>query len=368
MLSLTSAVLAATLFAGASHAQIVDRPPLPRGADVNDWEAYYDAGVAMLPKNAEAAEALFTWSSRLRPDRADPLYARWIAYWANHLDQFADYLRDDARTLRDPKVIRADSLRSAALRRNPFVHQGLVVFLYDRLPGRWQQDQLTLGWLSLGQADLPRALDRFGRLVKADPKKYGYLRFVRASAFANTSAFDSAGAELTTLLAQLRAEDEKTLGRGYQSKELLEHALGMLNLSVRRGAAAKEAFGRAVAENAGFAPAHAMLGVIAIAARDTTTALAEYSLAVETEAGDPELRLGYGNALMLAKRPKDAAIHFKKATELEPMYAEPYYLLAQALDASGDRAAAKEQYQLFLEHASQADPRRPDAERRRSAP
>src|SRR4029079_6972795 len=51
----------------------------------------------------------------------------------------------------------------------------------------------------------------------------------------------------------------------------------------------------------------AMLGTIAIAARDSATALAEYTLAVETEPGDPELRLGYGNAFMLAKRPKEGA-------------------------------------------------------------
>src|SRR5262245_62468857 len=144
---LRSGAVLLTFVASGAFAQGPERPRLPRGADPNDWEAYYDAGIEILQKDdGSGAERAFIWASRLRPDRAEPLYARWIAFWARDINKFSDYLRDDSRVLRDPRVLAADSLRSAALRRSPFVHQGLVVYLYDRLPGRWRQDQVTLGW------------------------------------------------------------------------------------------------------------------------------------------------------------------------------------------------------------------------------
>ena len=359
-----------TLVAALPYAQKnPDRPRVQRGADPNDWEAYYDMGIELLQNNRGAeAEAAFFWASRVRPDRAEPLYARFIAFWvrdSRNFDKFGDYLRDDERVLRDPQVQRADLLRYAALRRSPFVHQGLLMFLFARLPGRWKDDQLTAGWIALGEGKLSIALERFGRLVAADQKKYGYLRFVRASAFANSAQFDSAAGQLSSLLTQLRGEDDKTTGSMYQSKELLEFALGLLHEAMRRPTAAKEAFGRAVAENAAFSPAHAALGRMAIAARDSSTALVEFGLAVETEPDDVVLRIGYGQALMLARRPKDAAAQFQKAVELEPYYAEPVFLLATALEETGDAASAKQRFGQFLELASRSDPHRAEAERKK---
>jgi tetratricopeptide (TPR) repeat protein len=350
-------------------AQMPERPRLDRDADPNSWESYYDAGVALLQRgDTRAADAAFVWASHLQPDRAEPLYARWVAFWANDLDQFPDYLRDDERVWRDARVVRADSLREGAFRRNPFVHQGLVMLVFDRLAGHFSDDQLTNAWLSLGQAQLSRALEQFGRLVSRDPATYGYLRFVRASAFVNSARNDSATAEITALLSQLRAADEKTLGRGYQSKEVLEYALGLLMVQTRRTSDAREAFGRAVAENAAFAPAHAMLGRLAVTARDTTTALTEYGLAVEIEPDNAAFRVGLGNALVLAKRQSDAAAAYKRAVEMEPLYADPYYLLAGTLEALGDGAGASTRYKQFLDRATRSDARRVTAEAKKGSP
>src|SRR5262245_63981256 len=70
------------LVASLSYAQNPKRPSVPRGADPNDWEAYYDLGIELLQNDRGGpAEAAFLWASRLRPDRAEPLYARWIAFW-----------------------------------------------------------------------------------------------------------------------------------------------------------------------------------------------------------------------------------------------------------------------------------------------
>jgi tetratricopeptide (TPR) repeat protein len=355
------AVLCAFLpsFAGAQQ-----HPSLPRDKDPNDWEEYYDLGVQQLGHDSGLAEAAFAWSSHLRPDRAEPLYGQWIAFHLRDIGRLERYLRDDERTLADPKVIRADSLRYAAFRRNPFVHQGLKVMLWDALPGRWPDDQVTRGWLSLGKANLAGAVDEFGAAIRRDPQKYGYLRFVRASAWVNVHRFDSAAADIAALLAQERAQDAKTLGNGYESKEVLEYASGLLQLNMHHVAAAREAFGRATVENAGFAPAHAQLGELAIAARDTTTALLEYGLAAETGPTDVEMLIGNGKALRLAGRARDAADQFRKAVTLEPYYAEPFFFLAQALDAAGDKSAAADAYAQFLAKSTQYDPRRSVAEQR----
>lgn len=348
-------------FAGAQ------RPSLPREKDPNDWEAYYDLGVEQLGHSSERAQAAFAWASHLRPDRPEPLFGQWLAFHLRDSHRFERYLQDDEKTLRDPEVVRADSLRDAAFRRNPFLHQGLIVLLWDRLPGRWPDDALTRAWLSLGRANLPDAAREFGLLIHRNPEKYGHLRLVRAAALVKLQQLDSAASEISALLAQERAQDTKSLGNGYESKELLEYALGLLQLNLRNAAAAREAFGRATVENAGFAPAHAMLGELAIANRDTATALLEFGVAAEADPTDVEILIGYGKALRVAGRPADAAVEFKKAVTLEPYYAEPALHLGVALDESGDGTGAADAYAQFLSKSIQSDSRRASVEQRLQA-
>jgi tetratricopeptide (TPR) repeat protein len=366
LLRLSRLVLIAACVFGPRGAlsQAIDRPPAPRGADPNDWEAYYNAGVELLDRDSRAAEANFVWASRLRPDRAEPYYGSWIAFWARDFDRFPDYLRDDDKVLRDPRVRHADSLRMIAFHRSPFVHEGLELFLFNKLPGNFYDDQITRAWIALGRAELPLALDLFGKSIQREPKKYGSLHFVRASAFVNTRHNDSAIVELRTLLAQLRDQDEKSVGSSYRSKELLEYAVGLLQMQTRNTAAAREAFGRSIVENAAFVPAHNMLGQLALTAKDTTTALAEYALAMEAEPADVEARIGHGKALILAHHPGAAATDFLKAANLEPYYAEPFYQLAVALEAAGNKPSAGDFYSKFYARAAQSDARRLEAQRK----
>ena len=343
---------------------IAQRPSLPRDKDPNDWEAYYNLGVEQLGHSSDRAEAAFVWASHLRPDRPEPLYGQWLAIHLRDTRRFERYLQDDEKTLRDPEVVRGDSLRAAAFRRNPFVHQGLIVLLWDRLPGQWPDDALTRAWLTLGRANLPDAAHEFGLLIRRNPEKYGYLRLVRASALVKLHQFDSAATEISALLAKERAQDTKNLGSGYESKELLEYALGLLQLNMRNAAAAREAFGRATVEYAGFAPAHAMLGELAVAARDTATALLEFGLAAETDPTDVEVLIGFGKALRVAGRPADAAAQFRRAVAVEPYYAEPWLYLALASEEAADGAGAAEAYGQFLAKSMQSDSRRSAVERR----
>ena len=345
-------------------AQSEAKPRLPTGVDPFDWEAYFDWGTEHLAKDLTASDSAILWSSRLRPDRAEPLFARWITFWARDIRLFEKYLEDDDKTLHEPRVAEAEALRARALRRNPFVHQGMIVYLYQKLPGYIRDTPVTRAWFALGEGDLPRALGLFATVISREPQRFGYLRFVRASAFVNSGKPDSAAAEIEALLKQLRAEDAKSLGNGYESKALLEYALGLVELRRNHTATAHEAFGRAIVEDAAFSPAHAMLGELAMNAHDTTTALLEYGLATETDSTDVELILGMGRALLVAKRPADAAAQFQRAVRLEPLYAEPYVRLASALEAKGDRPGAAAAYAQFLQHISQDDYRRGDIQHR----
>jgi tetratricopeptide (TPR) repeat protein len=357
-------VIALSLLGGSSSIAQDSRPRIAKGADPNDWEAYYDAGIKELDRDLRSADSAFAFASRLRPDRAEPLYARWVAFWAGDSPRFARYLSGDEKVMREPEVVQAESLRIRAFRRNPFVHQGLVMYAYDRLPGRFRDNAITRGWISLGRAELPRALSAFGQLVERDPRQYGYLRFVRASAFVNIGRLDSAVAEVTALLAQLRAADAQFLVSEYQSKELLEYALGLLHLQLGKPAAARDAFGRAVVENAAFAPAHAMLGRMVMSVRNAESAATDLKLAIDIDPADVEYILGYGRALQLAKRHEEAVAEFRKAVALEPLYAASHFALAFGLEVSGDKDGAVAAYKTFLDRAAKMDPQRATAERK----
>jgi hypothetical protein len=143
------------------------RPVLPAGADPNDWNAYYDRGVDLLGRDGGAADQMFRWASRVDPTRAEPLYARWVVFHLADSGRFERYLVDDARVLRMPGVMAADSLQMLALTRNPFVHRGLIALAWDQLPGRWGDDAYTRAFLTYARGDLPRAARELEAVLRA---------------------------------------------------------------------------------------------------------------------------------------------------------------------------------------------------------
>jgi Flp pilus assembly protein TadD len=107
-----------------------------------------------------------------------------------------------------------------------------------------------------------------------------------------------------------------------------------------------------------------MLGALALAARDTATALVEYGLARETDPTDVELYPGHGKALRSGHHLSEAAAELRRAIALEPSYAELYFALAAALEDSGDKTGAAAAYGQFLSRSTQFDPRRSVAEQK----
>lgn len=328
------------------------RPQLPVGADVNDWEVYFDAGAALFAGSPAEAEPYFYWASRLNPARAEPLFALWAAYWGQNGDRWRDYLQSTPRVMRMPAVMHADSLRFRAMVRNPFVHQGLIYSVVDRLPGYWGADTETQAYLSYAAGDFPRALDRFTHALSRDSARTPMLWLARARTYAAMGRLDEASGDLTRLVGSMRAREQKRLVNQYDSKEFFQYGIGLLQMARRNYAAARDALSEALVEDMSYYPAHMALADVAMAQGDAQNGLREYAQAVELGGDDAVLRFRYGVALLAARQVDPAIEQLRAAIAAEPFFAEPYYHLGAALEAKGDRAGALAAYRGFLEHAS----------------
>ena len=356
--SLTSVVSAFVAMPLAAQEKAPPRPPLAATADTNDWEAYYDAGVDWLNQRHQlSAEAAFYWASRLEPRRAEPLFARWAAAWARDNRRFERYLEQDPDKPLPPDMERIDSLRFRALRRNPLTFQGLIIAAYQELPGRFSDDAWTHAMLAYGMADFHEALTFFGHALDRNPEKYGNeVRYLRATTYVAMGQLDSAAAELSTLLANLRRHEAEHVTPIYESKSLLYFATGLLEASRHNPAAAQAGLESALVEDLSFYPAHIALGKFRIGQGDLPGALRELEQGAAAGANDPVARFEYGVALVRAQRAPDAASELRAAIALEPYFADCYFWLGSALLAQRDSTAALSAFQNYLAKASARAP------------
>lgn len=355
---LSTALLTGALVVGAPTAGAQRGPSRPRltaEADTNDWEAYFDYGVRELRRRRDLADAAFYWSSKLNPERAEPLFARWVAFWLRDFKRWTEYLNghDDVRSA--PDVVAADSLPVAAMMRNPFVHQGLAIILYDELPGRWREDNLTAGYIAYAQPNFPRALEYLGRALRGDRKSRSWIRTTRAQCFVVLQQYDSAAAELAALRAELTAVDQRSIGAGYQSKEMLGYATALVHLARGDRAAARGALKESLSENFAFYPAHDLLGQLALSERDTASAVRAHEQAALLAPNDPVIQYRYGTALLAASRADDATVPLRQAIEVSPWYAAPRFVLATALEKVGERGEARATFEDYVAMAPRSD-------------
>ncbi|HEY2375358.1 MAG TPA: tetratricopeptide repeat protein [Gemmatimonadaceae bacterium] len=391
--SLTSAILVA-LFAGSQLAagqkpkDEPRRPKFPAGVDTNSAQVYYDFGLEHLERDPDQAADAFYWAARINPTSADAYYARRCALLLADRYRFQKYMIDDRRTLESDDVKRIDSLYLYALTINPFLYRKLDVRLFhayvanisedyarhnsDVSPGEVQfylERQLSQWPASFragqayGEGRFDAALSLYAEAIRQARFK-AYYRVDRGRIFFQLDHPDSALSELTLALEELRKTDKKELVYVYDSKAVLEHSIGLVQQRLGNAVAAKEAFGRALEEDLSYFPAHIQMGYIALEAKDTTTALSEMDLAVQIRGDDPSLRYIYGYALASSGKFKDAEGQLRKAIELDPVFATPYFVLGQVLDGEGKGSDALTQYQAFLARASKQDLRRKDAEDR----
>jgi len=103
-----------------------------------------------------------------------------------------------------------------------------------------------------------------------------------------------------------------------------------------------------IAEQPEFAYAHFQLAYVYTALKRTSEARAEYerTIAIDPKMSEAYLNLGM---MLLDKQEVAAAVApLRKAVELLPAQSRPRYLLAVALDRSGDRAGATESFEALL--------------------
>ncbi|MDB4907398.1 MAG: hypothetical protein JWO05_2182 [Gemmatimonadetes bacterium] len=346
-------VVSVSSTAAAQMPGVPRRPKLAAAADTNDWEAYFDYAVSQLHRERELADAAMYWSNHIDPSRAEPFFGRWVSFWLRDIPRFTRVLSGEEGNPNAADILRVDSLRIAALSRNPFVHQGLRAEVYDELPGSFRGDIATSAWLAYSRAEFPLAIELANRAIKANPARNLYLRYMLAGAYVGSEKYDDATAQLTTLITELRKGDTKQVGF-YEAKDLLEYAVGRLLSQKNDIAGATAAFQRSVAENIAFAPAHSALGLIALSKRDLTTATTELALAVELSPDDALYHMQYGDVLMKARRYDDAMRQYSEAISDEPYYADPYFRLGTAFEAAGQKVSAIQAFQGFIAHAPKA--------------
>ena len=385
-----------SLPAAGIAAQAADsrRPRLAAGADTNDARSYYNLGLTLVEREPRAASVAFQWTSRLDPGWAEALYARRVAEFLADKVLLIGYIERSRSHVTSRDAQRLDSLEYRAQMINPFFLRDLDrTFIAHYITASVAQDirrqggrldererfeldhvvdtylrtgtRMRLrGVLAASERQFPEALDLLKRALAEDRDDQPGVHMERARVFFTIGNHDSALVSVQQALAQLRQEGADRLQRVYESRELFEHAIGMIQESRRDVAAAREAYGRSLQENLGYYPAHVRLGLLALAAGDTATATQELDLAVQVAPDEPLVRMRYAALLAQLGRLDSATTQFRRAADLEPYYALPHYYLGRIAEAGRQREPAIEAYRAFLARASQADPRRADVAQR----
>jgi tetratricopeptide (TPR) repeat protein len=327
-----------------------ERPGLPRGADPNDWEAYFDQGESQFERFPARAAAAFYWAGRLDPTRAEPLFAQWAVFFSRDWGLWLSYVYEEKQAFERTDVIANEALRRRSYYRNPFVHRGFEAALWSRMGREMRWDGAATAFMNYGRGDFAQAAAGFGRVVRANPVQNVRWRQWRALSFAGAGQLDSAAVELGYLLETLRTQDQVVMGY-YESKAMHEFALGMLHEAGGRTAEARRAWERALEEDMSMYPARAALARLALRERHTTEAADHMAQAVDLAPNDAVMQFEYGNALVAANRRDDAIAAYQRAVQLEPYWAEPYMRLGIVFDNAGRPAEALFAYRAYLERA-----------------
>jgi predicted Zn-dependent protease len=369
-------------------AQSPERPQLPPGADANDPSEYMRLGEANLERDPRKAQDAFVWATRLAPNSADAWHGRWVSYLLAHPAKLDSWMRGDRRAMKSKELIAVDSIRLAIHGMNPFyfgrydrllfktyIDRGLQRSLgpaYEEARAEiefhmenylHQQGPEMSGWLAYTQRQFPEALDLYTRALKRTNDRAG-VHWRRAELFFHLGRTDSAVASMQAAVTERGAQNEDKLTHIYESQASYEFGIGWLHEQKRDPAQAKEAYARALMSELSYYPAQLRLGELALLSHDTATALTAFATAVDLRPGDVWVRSVHGFALFHAGQIEEAVAELTRATELEPLFAAPYYYLARAAEAGNRAADAAALYARFLERASKRDTNRVAAETR----
>ena len=351
------------------------RPRFTVARDTNAAASYYYHGMQVLSKNPDQAADAFYWAARLDPQWAEPVYARRVALLMRDERSLMEYVLTGRRTSEQQRI---DSLQYQALLLNPFLYRKLDKEMLDRAINAYMQQVARAqgeggampvvlrarefaatrprlaGWMAYSEGEFAEALKYFDSAVRRFPKSYD-IHSERADVLFLVAQYDSTLVALGTMLEAMRKIEQKKLIGFYDSKAFVEYQIGKVHVARGDLAQARDAFGRALTEDLSFYMAHAALSNVAVALGDTATAIQEFDLAVQLKADDPGLRYGYGAVLFVAAKYDGAEAQFRKAIELDPDYAKPYFPLAYISDGMGKDAEALEYYDAYVRRAPSTD-------------
>jgi tetratricopeptide (TPR) repeat protein len=341
------------------------RPPLPAGADPNDPVAYYKLGDSVKWRLQGLADRAFYWAVRLEPTMADAYFARWEL--RRHGSGYRLYPGDSVhRPPRPPpnEAAAVDSLRVSALMYNPFLDGALdVPPQITRLSERdADRDARTAGFWAYARGDYPKAVRKWGEAIGKSPENAPF-HVPRAFAWVRMEQSDSAVADLAAFIDRLEKIQDSTIAP-YLSKDFLYYAIGVLRAGQQRFAEARTAYERALLENLGFYMTHVRLSAVALALRDTATALNELETASLIRGDDPFLLTFRGSVLSASNRLDDAEQQLRAAMHADTDYALPYAFLGEVAERRHDPTAALRAYREYLDRASHNAPERPQTEER----
>lgn len=378
MLSMLATLVAGTLPAQRG-APAVKRPRLDATADSNDARVYFDYGVAQFERDPETAAAAFYWASRINPAWGEPHYARRAALLMNDRRLLKTSMEGGKKAFNSDDLRRLDSLQFRALMFSPFLYRQLdrelfVAYIKDAVTGGnraeagadldyaidqylRQAGESMRGWLSYSDGNFKGALDHYANAMNSASDKAG-VRLDRARIFSMQNQVDSATAEFNKALEEMRKKDKKDLVVFYNSKALAEYSIGVLLEGADNKNGAREAFGRALQEDLSYYPAHMRLGLMALGAKDTTTAMSEMALASQLAPDEPHIRYMHGFVLAASGHFAEASTELKKSVELNPDYALPYLMLAQVNEQLHKAKDAGDAYEQFLARSSRRDGQR----------
>jgi Tfp pilus assembly protein PilF len=392
----TLAAAALLALAGTAAAQRVHdvpaRPALWAGADSNSANVYYVMGVQKLEQDPRLAAAAFYWAERLNPGWPQALYGRRVALMMTNQRRLVDYIQQKRSVAGDPEVLAIDSLFLRAVQRDPFLHQQLdkpMLIMYfrniysqavregtgatnDALAEYALQSDLAnadpdmKAWLDYASGRFPAAIQGYERALHhasyANPLRMDLARIHYLS-----GDYARAAQYLREALDDARGRDRRDIVRVYESKGVMEFSRAA---ALERGgdaAGAREGYGKALTEDLAFWPAHRRLAQMALAAGDTSAALAEMALTVQIAPAEADLRYEHGLLLLQANQAVEGAAELQQAAELDPYYAAPHYVLGLVHDQSGMPQEAVEHYRHFLARAAQDDGNRARAQERVAA-
>jgi tetratricopeptide (TPR) repeat protein len=363
------------------------RPNLPGGADANDARAYLELGHRILEDNPSGAYNAYYWAVRLNPASAEALYSLRNAGLMRRTSQFQRYMEGSESVIFSRDMVANDSLFLRALQIDPFLHERhrkMMQYVYFRkaIGDGYNTGQIdayladlinrapasTRARLAVGNGNFPLAIDLYGEAIRASRSPM-YLHLERGAVYAMQGMNAFAIADYNTGLSELRRRDlqRDRVVIFYSSKALHEHAVGLLQLRSGGVEDAKAAFGRAMTEDLSFYPSHISLSEIALAAKDTATALSEMALAAELAPSEAHVQHSYGALLVRLGKHADAVEPLNKAIALEPFWADPVFLLADAQEKTGASTEAAASFEKFLTLSVQRDGRRAEATRRAAA-